>query len=511
MLPFFFRHYDELVDEYFVYDNGSTDASLMMLRDHGRVHIEHFDVHGDSFVDEERRLGDTIWQRSRGKADWVIVTDIDEHIYRPDLIAYLERCSAQGITAIKTVGYDMVADHFPAGNAKLVDQVSHGCRSAGLDRLCIFNPDAITATHYGPGRHKAWPEGHVVWPLSSEVLLLHFKQMGVDYVCERSAELARGIKTGDIDKGWGKHYQWNREAIVENWQRMKDESIPVPGLGELKHITPENYRGDEKIVEDSGLLDVDWYLAKYEDLEENRVEPLTHFCRYGWREGRLPNFYFDPEWYSSTYPHATENDRNPLVHYILQGERDGDWPSPHFDTGWYREQHGLEPDESPLRHYLLRRASGLVTPMPDFDVDAYCNSYPEVIAEGLDPYEHFINEREGRGVRKPAPTPYPAFDTVAKALGVDARSKVIPAQVSWRAVTQMLQLYLAHYPVDEDWYRREYPDVDLAIRSGKMPSARAHFVQHGFFEGREFGPPPDAPGAGDAAAEQQEAGADEFF
>ena len=122
MLPFFFRHYDDLVDKYFVYDNGSTDGSLTLLQNHGRVEVSHFEVDGDSFCEVERRLGDTIWQNS--DADWVIVTDIDEHIYHPNLTAYLQRCTGEGITAIQSIGYEMVSDHFPAENKLLVDAVT---------------------------------------------------------------------------------------------------------------------------------------------------------------------------------------------------------------------------------------------------------------------------------------------------------------------------------------------------------------------------------------------------
>src|SRR5579859_373080 len=99
MLPHFFRHYDGLVDRYFVFDNGSTDASLVLLNSHGRVELAHFRVDTDSFVDEERRLSDTIWQRSRGEADWIVIVDIDEHLFHPDFRTYLATCSRQGVTA----------------------------------------------------------------------------------------------------------------------------------------------------------------------------------------------------------------------------------------------------------------------------------------------------------------------------------------------------------------------------------------------------------------------------
>ncbi len=222
MLPFFFRHYDSCVDRYFVFDNGSTDQYLSVLQQHGRVEIAHFDVTGDSFVDEERRLSDTIWKGS--DADWVNVTDIDEHIYHPELRAYLQRCKSQGVTAIQSMGHEMVSDSFPSGPDPLVDLVTYGARSAGHDRLCIFNPGALTETKYSPGRHRAAPEGEVVWPDYSEVLLLHFKQLGVDYPIARSAELLQGLKARDFEKGWGVHYSWSSDEIQANWQSLKSMS-----------------------------------------------------------------------------------------------------------------------------------------------------------------------------------------------------------------------------------------------------------------------------------------------
>jgi hypothetical protein len=490
MLPFFFRHYDDLVDQYYIFDNGSTDESLELLKSHGRVHVEHFDVKGDSFVDTERRLSDSMWKRSRNEADWVIVTDIDEHLYRPDLIGYLAQCRAEGITAIRAIGFEMISDEFPAVADRLTNLVTRGCRSVGHVKLCIFNPNAISETRFGPGRHRAWPEGHVVWPASAEVLMLHYKQLGVEYVAARSAELAKGLKAGDLKEGWGINYTWSREEIAANLKRLKDESEPVPGLGELSHVKPADYRGDEKIVDQSGLLDIDWYSAAYRDVGVSNSDPLTHFCRYGWKEGRMPNFYFDPGWYQSTYPEVATNGINPTVDYAQSGERAGARPSPRFDPVWYRKRYGLGPDESPLQHYLQRRHSGKFSPLPDFDLQAYCDQHPEVLTESRDPYQDFV-ERGQQIAEHEVKHEAPTFAELTAALGFDADAEVFPASVSWPSVQKIVRLFLRTLHVDESWYRLTYDDVDQAIRTGHMKSARAHFIEHGFFEGRSPRAPED--------------------
>ncbi|MGE0418522.1 MAG: hypothetical protein AB7O80_17110 [Acetobacteraceae bacterium] len=48
----------------------------------------------------------------------------------------------------------------------------------------------------------------------------------------------------------------------------------------------------------------------------------------------------------------------------------------------------------------------------------------------------------------------------------------------------MLRALLAQIPIDESWYLERYPDVATAIKSGKTKSAREHFVNSGYFEGR---------------------------
>lgn len=389
LLPFFFRHYDPLVEKYFVFDNGSTDKSISILKKHGAVELSHFEVTGDSFVDEERRLGDTIWQGS--DADWVIVTDIDEHIYHPDLREYLRSCRREGVTAIQSIGYEMTAENFPRSRRRLVDLVTTGTRSVGHDRLCIFDPKAVTETNYEPGRHKAFPKGRVVWPADPEVLLLHYKQLGVDYAIARSAELRQGLKTGDLEKGWGVHYTWSVAEIKANWRRLRSASGPVPGLGTLKHIEPSKYCYEQRVVRMSGLFDEDWYLRNNPDVESVGADPLTHFCIDGWREGRKPNFYFDPKWYRRHYPRLSAKGRNPLFDYVTVGEEQNACPSAFFNTAWYRLEHGLPENESPLRHYLLGRKSGSISPNPEFDVSAYCREHPEVLSEREDPFESYCN------------------------------------------------------------------------------------------------------------------------
>ena len=85
MIPFFLRHYGSWVDQIFIYDDGSTDASLSLLQSDLKVTVRRFErTTPDSFVLSELAFSNACWKQSRGHADWVIVTDMDEHLIHPD-------------------------------------------------------------------------------------------------------------------------------------------------------------------------------------------------------------------------------------------------------------------------------------------------------------------------------------------------------------------------------------------------------------------------------------------
>jgi hypothetical protein len=51
-------------------------------------------------------------------------------------------------------------------------------------------------------------------------------------------------------------------------------------------------------------------------------------------------------------------------------------------------------------------------------------------------------------------------------------------------VVAALRLLLVHINVDEGWYLARNPDISQAIAAGAFESAKQHFVEHGYFEGR---------------------------
>ncbi len=233
MLPYFIRHYQPWVDRFFIYDDGSTDGSVEYLRSFQNVEVRPLPhPYEDSLVDSHRHLYDHCWRQSRGFADWVVITNIDEHLYHADITGYLSECQKKGITLIPAVGYQMFSAEFPHTEEKLCDVVQQGVPYRMMNKLSLFNPTAIQHTNFAVGRHSAMPEGLIVYPELDELRLLHYKFLGYEYLSGRWNELSTGLRTRDIANHWGYHYLSDKEASLNEYMTLKSsaERVIYPGV-----------------------------------------------------------------------------------------------------------------------------------------------------------------------------------------------------------------------------------------------------------------------------------------
>lgn len=147
---------------------------------------------------------------------------------------------------------------------------------------------------------------------------------------------------------------------------------------------------DYEVVEHCGLLDPNFYLINGSDVHEAKVDPIKHFCDFGWREQRNPNVYFNTKWYLTTNPDVAMREMNPLVHYALVGEIRGRRPVVYFDPDWYRKAYKLAPETSPLRHFLEFRRTQKFSPNAEFDVQWYMERNSQSLGGNRDPFAHFL-------------------------------------------------------------------------------------------------------------------------
>ncbi|MBN9604526.1 MAG: glycosyltransferase family 2 protein [Afipia felis] len=232
MLPFFFRHYDSWVDRYFVYDDGSTDDSIALLQAHPRVEVRPQPGLSDpeSRIESQRRLQNEIWKDARGKADWVVVTDLDEHLYHPSIVSYLQECKDSSVTIIPALGFQMISDSFPNSNDQsLFDFCSRGAPDQSYSKVSIFDPNEIRETNFIAGRHRAAFEGRVLAPKPDELLLFHFHYLDMARVAARHKLYATRQRSKDLKRGWGAQYTWSDVELRKQWAEIERSAIDIKG------------------------------------------------------------------------------------------------------------------------------------------------------------------------------------------------------------------------------------------------------------------------------------------
>jgi hypothetical protein len=73
-------------------------------------------------------------------------------------------------------------------------------------------------------------------------------------------------------------------------------------------------------------FDPSYYLATYPDVADAGIDPLTHYCYEGWKEGRNPNDQFESSYYLGANEDVKDANINPFWHYLVSGKAEGRLP-----------------------------------------------------------------------------------------------------------------------------------------------------------------------------------------
>ena len=215
MLPFMFQHYETFVDKFFIYDNESTDKSADIIAVNPNAKKISFQTEG--FEDEiQNTIKNECWKSSRGKADYVIVCDIDEFLYTPNIQEYLSNLQTSGISMPLSQGFDMCNPQFPNYRTTplLVEAVKSGVPNRDYSKCILFSPYKIVDVNYEPGAHFCHPYG-LINSDETPYYVLHYKYLGVEYVLERTRQYRMRMSKDNIAKGYALQYA-DEEHIVED-------------------------------------------------------------------------------------------------------------------------------------------------------------------------------------------------------------------------------------------------------------------------------------------------------
>jgi hypothetical protein len=206
LLPYFFMNYDDLDPKYYFYDWGSDSKSLELIKSHPNTEIISDFPHETLDDNILMNLKNTVWKKSRGVTDWVIVSDLDEFLYHPRLKELLEILTREKYTIIKPVGYDMTSEEVPSNpNEFIIKQINCGLMNHLMDKYICFNPNLIQEINFRPGCHTALPIGEIKYYFHPMMKLLHMKYLGLGYLMERRESMASRLSEYNKQTGFASY------------------------------------------------------------------------------------------------------------------------------------------------------------------------------------------------------------------------------------------------------------------------------------------------------------------
>jgi hypothetical protein len=230
LLPYVLDYYAPICEKIVIMDNESDDDSSAIIRSYKNAEVRTYSTNGEIRDDIYLEIKNNIWKESRGKADWVIVCDVDEILYHPNLITKLDVLKERGINIIKPHGYDMYAEDYPK-NSLL--EIKTGIKDNRLLGKCIiFNPNSIEEINYKTGCHKCYPTGNLKFYKEDDIKLLHYKCLNLNFLLGRFELLKNRLSLYNIENKFGKHYLAEKELIkkkyFKNLSNSEDVFKPAP-------------------------------------------------------------------------------------------------------------------------------------------------------------------------------------------------------------------------------------------------------------------------------------------
>lgn len=197
-----------------VYDNQSTDKTKQLALSKGCVVQDYGDGTNNDFQMNE--VKETCWKNS--DADWVIVCDVDEFLYHPNLESVLITTDA---TIIKPEGYQMVSEVTAP-----LHTIKKGVRFSLCDKMVCFKPSKITRMNWDYGCHNANPEGSVIIK-NEDVKMLHYHLVDRNYLKKRRIESRNRMSEWNRSNGAGSHLFWSDEYFDQYFDSMLATSTEV--------------------------------------------------------------------------------------------------------------------------------------------------------------------------------------------------------------------------------------------------------------------------------------------
>ena len=201
-------------------DNYSTDLTVEIAKKYG-CNVVLYNTNNELSDETYLQIKNNVWKTS--KTDWVIICDCDELIEINESQLISEEKELTNI--IKPIGYSLM------NNNEIVDikNMKYGFRDLGFDKCILFNKKFIKEINYSVGAHSCHPVGYNngVKFNNNTYRLLHYKYLSPSYTVNRHKMFGERLSEINKKRGWGIHYGFSSESIIEYYNEQKNKLIKL--------------------------------------------------------------------------------------------------------------------------------------------------------------------------------------------------------------------------------------------------------------------------------------------
>lgn len=229
IIPYFLNHYENFVDLFTVFDNGSTDGSLKLLSEHPKVRLVSFDTGGKYDEDSITRMKNHAWKGSRGEADFVVVCDMDEFLYHPCMSDFLCGLRAEGYTIVRPHGFEMTSEQLPLFKGEPITSlvITGVSDTLHYSKTILFDPNRLDEINFSLGCHTSFPVGYVKEYNNDDVKLLHYKHVDRKEVLRKHKFIHKNLSKASIEKNLGQHYLRSDAEVMAAFDKLLADSDKV--------------------------------------------------------------------------------------------------------------------------------------------------------------------------------------------------------------------------------------------------------------------------------------------
>lgn len=245
IIPWIVQYWVKLINDgvdlhIYVYDNYSTDKSVELLSKYPWITVMYFKTEGqDDIIQAE--IKNNVWKNSKGKADFVVVSDFDEILWSNNLIEELQYMKDNGYNVLGTPWYAFCGDEMPKydENKYLHQLIKKGYRQyinhhpsyKHLGKFMLFDPNLIDSMHYSVGCHISNPTPYIKLYETDKIVEFHInKGFSEDYFVSRRKIMADNLSVVNRMNGMCTEYWQPEEKTRAEYRKYQKESVDISNM-----------------------------------------------------------------------------------------------------------------------------------------------------------------------------------------------------------------------------------------------------------------------------------------